>query len=251
MKKLLALVLALALSLTFISAVAEGGTLIVGTNPEFQPFEFMDDDGNVVGFDADFAAELSKDLGMELVFESISFDSIVPGVVTGKYDLGISGFYITEERLMNVDFSIPYLEDSQSCIVKLGGAVVDAETLKGKKIGSQTGTLGMESAEEYTEEANIFGYTSALNAIMELQGGKLDAVITDTPVAKRILKELGDDSLTILTTLEFEVNYYGVALPKGNDELKAKIDASIQRMQEDGTIDELVKKWDIFGENAE
>ena len=247
MKKFLVMVLAMALAL---APALAANALVAGTNPEFQPFEFMDDDENVIGFDADLAAELSKDLGVEIQFESTAFDSIVPGIASGKYDLGISGFYITEERLMNVDFSIPYLQDSQSCIVKAGGSVTDEESLKGKKIGSQTGTLGMESAEEFTDEGNIFGYNSALNAIMELQGGKLDAVITDTPVANRIVKELNDPDIMILDAIAFEVNFYGVALPKGSA-LKAQVDASIQRMLDDGTIDALVEKWDIFSQAEE
>ncbi len=71
-----------------------------------------------------------------------------------------------------------------------------------------------------------------------------------TPVAKRILKELGDDTLAISDTVVFDAEYYGIAIPKGNTDLKAKIDASIERMQADGTIDALVVKWDIYGENA-
>ena len=110
------------------------------------------------------------------------------GVQTGLYDLGISGIYITEERLANVDFSEPYLQDSQSCIVKADTAITDNASLMGKKIGSQAGTTGIESAEAVTTEDNVFSYTKALDAVMDLQGGKLDAVITDTPVAKRILK---------------------------------------------------------------
>ncbi|NLI21549.1 MAG: transporter substrate-binding domain-containing protein, partial [Clostridiales bacterium] len=84
----------------------------------------------------------------------------------------------------------------------------------------------------------------------DLQGSKLDAVITDTPVAKRILKELNDPNLVILDTVTFDSEYYGIAIPKGS-ELKAKIDEAIQALIDDGTIDTLVLKWDIYGENAE
>ena len=252
MKKFLAMLLAAMMVLCCASAMAEAKTeLIVGTNPEFQPFEYMDDNGNVIGFDADLVAELEKDLGVTMTFEAIDFNSIVPGIATGKYDLGISGFYINEERLESVDFSIPYLEDSQSCIVKVGGTVTDAESLMGKTIGSQTGTVGMESAATMTDEDKVLGYANPSLAIQELAGGKLDAVITDTPVAKRILKELNDETLMILDAVEFDKEYYAVALPKGSDELKAQIDASITRMIEDGTIDALVVKWDVYGENAD
>lgn len=251
MKKMIAFLTVLSLLLVSFAAVAETTTLKAGTSPDFPPFESMDDNDSVIGFDADLAAEISKDIGMDIVFEATNFDSIVTGVQTGLYDLGISGFYITDERKMNVDFSIPYLEDSQSCIVKVGSDITDNASLAGKKIGSQTGTTGMDAAEASTDEGNVYAYTKALDAVMDLKGNKLDAVVTDTPVAKRILKELNDDSLTICEGVTFDVEYYGIALAKGQDELKAKIDASIERMQNDGTIDALVQKWDIYSENSD
>jgi len=250
MKKFVALLTAIALVLASTAALAETTVLKAGCSPDFPPFESMDDNDNIVGFDADLAAEISKDIGQTIEMESTNFDSIITGIQTGLYDLGISGFYITEERQMNVDFSIPYLEDGQSCIVKADSDITDNASLAGKKIGSQTGTTGMDAAEAATDQNNVYAYTKALDAVMDLQGNKLDAVITDTPVAKRILKELGDDTLTISDTVVFDAEYYGIAIPKGNADLKAKIDASIERMQADGTIDALVVKWDIYGENA-
>ena len=251
MKKIFALMIALMLALVNVAALAETTTLKAGTSPDFPPFESMDDNGNVIGFDADLAAAISELIGMEIVFEATNFDSIVTGVQTGLYDLGISGFYITEERMANVDFTIPYLQDSQSCIVKVDSDITDNASLSGKKIGSQSGTIGLESAEASTDESNVFPYTKALDAVMDLKGGKLDAVITDTPVAKAILAELNDPTLTISTTVSFGVEYYGIALPKGNDELKAKLDEAITTLIADGTIDQLVQKWNIYGTAAE
>jgi len=251
MKKVFALLVALTLILTATAALAEGTVLKAGCNPEFPPFESVDDNNVIIGFDADLAAEISKDIGVTIELESTSFDSIITGIQTGLYDLGISGFYITEERQANVDFSIPYLQDGQSCIIKVDSDITDNASLMGKKIGSQNGTTGMDAAEESTSEGNAYAYTKALDAVMDLQGNKLDAVITDTPVARRLVKELGDATLTISDTVIFNAEYYGIAIPKGNDDLKAKIDASIERMQADGTIDALVVKWDIYGESGE
>ena len=243
MKKFLSVALALTLVLVSLSALAEGDVILCGCNPEFQPFESLDDAGNVIGFDADLAAELSKDIGKPIVFESTEFNSIVPSIVEGKYLIGISGFYINEERLMNVDFSDPYLTDTQCCIVKDGSVITDAETLKGMKIGSQTGTTGVDAAEEFTSD--VYLYPNILSAFLELQGGKLDAVITDLPAANTVMHELNDPSLIVLDNIDFGVEYYAVAIAKGNDELKAQINASIARMKEDGTIDALVEKWII------
>ena len=112
--------------------------------------------------------------------------------------------------------------------MKVDTDITDNASLMGKKIGSQSGTIGLESAEASTDESNVFAYTKALDAVMDLKGGKLDAVITDTPVAKKILAELNDPSLTISQTVSFGVEYYGIAIPKGQDDLKAKIDAAIK-----------------------
>ena len=253
MKKVFALMIALMLALVNVAALAETTALKAGTSPDFPPFESMDDNGNVIGFDADLAAAISELIGVEITFEATNFDSIVTGVQTGLYDLGISGFYITEERMANVDFTIPYLQDSQSCIVKVDSDITDNASLSGKKIGSQSGTIGMDSAEASTDADKIFPYTKALDAVLDLAGNKLDAVITDTPVANAILAELNDASLTISPTVTFGVEHYGIALAKGNDELKAKLDAAIQTLIDNGTIDELVAKWDIYhtAEDAE
>ena len=245
MKKIIALLVALTMVLTAAFALAETATLKAGTSPDFPPFESLDDAGNVIGFDADLAAAIGKIIGMDITFEATSFDSIVTGVQTGLYDLGISGFYITEERLANVDFSVPYLQDSQSAIVKVDTDITDNASLMGKKIGSQAGTTGIDAAEASNDESNVYSYTKALDAVMDLQGGKLDAVITDTPVAKLLLAQLNDANLTISPTVTFDVEYYGIAIPKGNTDLKTKIDASIQRMTDDGTIAALVEKWGI------
>ncbi len=247
MKKIIALIIALMLALVNVAALAETTTLKAGTSPDFPPFESMDDAGNVIGFDADLAAAIAELIGMEIVFEATSFDSIVIGVQTGLYDIGISGFYITEERLANVDFSVPYLQDSQSCIVKVDSDITDNASLAGKKIGSQSGTIGIEAAEASTDADKVYPYTKALDAVLDLAGNKLDAVITDTPVAKAILAELNDASLTVAPAVSFGVEYYGIAIPKGQDELKAKINAAIETLIADGTIDELVAKWDIYG----
>lgn len=241
MKKLLAVVMALALSLTMVSAMAEG-SIVMGTNAEFAPFEYTDDAGNVIGFDADIAAEIAKDMGKELTIENMAFDAIVAAVASGKIDLGIAAMTITEERLANVDFSNPYFVATQACIVKKDGAVTDGETLKGKKIGVQAGTTGAEVSESFTDVANIAAFSKALDAVMELQGGKVDAVVVDLPVATNIINALNDDSL-IMIEVEFEKEEYGIAIAKGQPELLESINKTLARLQEDGTMDALFAKY--------
>ena len=251
MKKLIALMTTLTLLLFSFAAMAETTTLKVGISPDFPPFESLDDQGKLVGFDIDMASEVAKDLGVTLDYVTAEFSDIIPGVAKGQFDLGISAFSITQERLADVDFSAAYLENGLCCIVRADSGITDQASLMGLKIGVQTGTTSVEEAENCTDEDSVSCFVEALDAVKELQAGRLDAVITDSPVATRILKELADSTLIISDTIAFETETYGIVLPKGNEELKAKIDASIQRMTEDGTLEALAQKWDIFDENPD
>lgn len=250
MKKFLALALTLTLLLCAAAATAETLELTAGCNPEWAPFEIMDDNGEIVGFDADLVAEIAARTGWKITMINTNFDSIIGGVQAGTYSMGVSGISINEERLASVDFSIPYYDNSMCCVAKVGSAVTDNDSLMGMNIGTQNGTTGVEQAEVMTDEDKVYTYPSALNAIMDLQGNKLDAVITDTAVAQAILKELNDDTLYIVDTMEFEPDQYAIELPK-NSELKAPIDAAIQSMIDDGTIDKLAVKWGLYGETEE
>jgi ABC-type amino acid transport substrate-binding protein len=149
---------------------------------------------------------------------------------------------------MNVDFSIPYLQDGQSCIVKVDAASPITPASWARRSAPRPAPPAWTPPRPARTEQCV-RYTKALDAVMDLQATSWTPS-SPTPVAKRILKELGDDTLAISDTVVFDAEYYGIAIPKGNTDLKAKIDASIERMQADGTIDALVVKWDIYGENA-
>ena len=243
MKKGLALVLGLMMLFGCVGAYAADGTLIMATNPEFPPFEYVE--GNtIMGLDADLAAEIAKDLGWELVIDAMAFDSIIAAVQSGKADVGIAGMSDREDRRLSVDFSTSYFDASQVCIVKEGSDIVDMDTLKGKLIGVQLGTTGDSMASELS--TSIERYAKGLDAIMELQGGKLDAVVLDLPVAKNILKELNDSTLVMQTAIEFEPEVYAIAVAKNKPELLESINKTIERVNEDGTMAAWIAKY--FGE---
>ncbi len=241
LKKCLAMVMGLCMLLCA-TAYAEG-TLIMATNPEFAPFEYMDG-STVVGLDADLAAEIAKDLGMNLQIDAMAFDSIIAAIQTGKADVGIAGMSVREDRLLSVDFSDPYFEATQVCIIKTGTNIAAMDDLKDKLIGVQLGTTGDETATALSK--NIERYQKALDAVMELRGGKLDAVIIDKPVGLNILKSFNDPSLVAVETIEFEGETYAIAVGKNQPELLESINKTIERIYADGTMDALVEKY--FGE---
>jgi polar amino acid transport system substrate-binding protein len=242
MKKGIAWVLSLLLLLSGMSAYADG-VLIMATNPEFQPFEYME--GNqVVGFDVDLAMEIAKDLGLELQIEAMAFDAIIAAIEVGKADVGIAGMSITEERLKTVDFSVPYFNATQICIVKAGSEIAEMEDLYGKLIGVQLGTTGDIAASELSDK--IERYQKGLDAILDLRGNKLDAVILDKPVAESIVKALNDSSLILLESILFEDESYAIAIAQHQPELLESINNTIARIYEDGTIDTIISKY--FGD---
>ena len=247
MKKFTALLLSLVLALGVVPAMAE--TLIVATNPEFPPFEYVEGE-DVVGLDIDIAREIAKDLGWEVEVQSMAFDAIVPAVASGKATIAIAGMTINDERKMSVDFSDPYYNAKQACIVLKDGVVTDGETLKDKVIGVQQGTTGDFAAEEYTAADKVMRYNKALDAVMELAGGKLDAVIIDAPVAVNLVASMNSENLVVLDNIEFGDEFYGIAVQKGNADLVASINATIERINTDGTMDELLLKYFPVEEEA-
>ncbi len=236
MKKLLALVFALVM----LCGAACAETLYVATNPEYEPFEYVEN-GKPAGFDVDLAYAIGEKLGMDVVIESMAFDSIISTVATNPNYIGIAAITITDERKLQVNFTLPYFNAQMVVISKKDNGVVDAETLKGKTIGVQLGTTGDFAASDYTEKVERF--PKVLDAIMELGNGKLDAVITDKPVAESLLASIGNESLYLLDTVQFGEDYLGIEVSKDNPELLDKIHIAMFTIFTDGTYDALIEKY--------
>ena len=117
----------------------EKQTLIMATNAEFPPYEFHEGD-DIVGIDAEMAAAVAEELGMDFQIEDMAFASIIPAVDSGKADIGVAGMTVTEDRLQNVNFSDTYATATQVVIVKEGSAIAGPDDLTGKKVGVQLGT---------------------------------------------------------------------------------------------------------------
>jgi len=178
--------------LTF-QANAEGKEeLVMATNAYFPPYEFYDG-GKIVGIDAEMAAAIADKLGMKLVIEDTEFGSIIGGVQTGKYDMGMAGMTVSEERLQSVNFSTSYATGVQVVIVPEGSEIATVDDLlnpeKNYKVGVQqdtTGDIYMSSSYEDggVGEANVVRYKSGNEAVQALITGKVDAVVIDQEPAK-------------------------------------------------------------------
>lgn len=220
------------------SKEASGGTLIMGTNAEFPPYEFYE--GNkIVGIDAEIAQAIADKLGMELIIEDMAFDAIIASVTSGKVDFGAAGMTVTEDRLMSVDFTDTYASSTQVTIVKEGSEITSAEGLKNKIIGVQLGTTGDVLAGDI-EGATVERYNKGLEAVQSVVQGKIDAVVIDEATAKAFAANT--EGIKILDE-KMSDEEYAIAVKKGNTELVTKMNAAIKELKAEGKLDEIVAKY--------
>jgi len=223
----------------------EDNTLVMYTNAEFPPFEYFEGE-KIVGVDVDIANEIAKDLGKELVVEHIDFSSIIPAVLNDKADFGAAGMTITAERQEQVDFSISYVESIQHIIYKTDAEVKSMEDLKGKKIGVQLGTTGdlaisdavnLEDGDLYNSGAEVKTYKNALEASQDLLAGRLDAVVIDKLPAEEIVSSNEGLGTVVFGDIS---EAYGICVKKGNEELLKSINTTLQRLLDEGKIEEFI-----------
>ena len=247
MKKLMASLLALCMILGVAAAFAE--PVIVAFNPEYPPFEYVDG-SEFAGYDVDLIKAVAEKAGFEIEFEAMEFAAVIAAVQTNPNTIGVSGISITDERKESVNFSDGYINAGLIVIVKDGSGLATAADLAGKTIGAQLGTTSDYAAEEITGQANVSTYNTFLNAIMDLQGDKLDAVIVDKPVGMAILASLKDDSL-VMVDMGLQADWYGIEVNKENTELLDKINAALKELEAEGFYEELAVKYFSNEEAAE
>lgn len=222
---------------------AEPGKLIMATNATFPPYESVDGEGKIIGIDAEIAQLIADKLGLELVIENVEFDSIIAGVPTGKFDFGMAGMTVTEERLQSVDFSTSYAKGIQSVIVAEGSDIKTVDDLKGDgsmKIGTQMGTTGyLYCSDDYGEE-NVVGYKNGPDAVQALKSGKVQAVVIDNEPAKAYVA--ANEGLAILDTAYADEDY-AACMKKGNTGLNNAIDGAIKELIADGSIQTVIDKY--------
>ena len=214
--------------------------LKMGTNAEFPPYEYYDDNGKIVGIDAEIAAAIADKLGMELEIVDMKFDSILSSIQSGGVDVGLAGMTVTDERKESVNFSVSYATGVQVVIVKEGSDITSLDDLAGKKIGVQLATTGDIYASDDFGEENVVKYNKGADAVQALLGGDVQAVIIDNEPAKSFVK--ANTGLKILET-EYAVEEYAIAIAKNSTELLEQVNKALEELIADGTIDAIVSKY--------
>ncbi len=228
---------------------AADDVLVMATNAFFKPYEYYDENGKIVGIDAEIAAAIAAKLGMELKIEDMKFDSIITSVSTNAVDFGMAGMTVTDERKKDVNFTNTYATGKQVVIVKEGGAVATLDDLDGKKIGVQLGTTGdIYATDDYgtnedgTSNGNVVQYNNGNEAVLALLGGDVAAVIIDNEPAKSLVAANEGKGLVILET-EYVYEEYAICVNKENTELLNKLNTAIDALITDGTIQKIVEKY--------
>lgn len=222
-------------------AASGDNVLIVGTNAEFPPFEYVGDDGEPDGFDIALIKEIGSRLGMEVQVENMEFNSLIASIGT-KIDAVIAGMTVTEERAAAVDFSDTYYEAVQSVIVRADSDIASAADLENKTIGVQLDTTGNFIADEIPG-ATVQAYNKGVDAVNDLLNGRVDAVIIDTNPAQVFAQQYEGQIVALAgADFEFEAEYYAIALPKGS-ELVDQVNQALADIKADGTFDALVAQY--------
>lgn len=212
--------------------------LVMVTEAGFAPYEYYEN-GEVVGVDVDIAKEIAKYLGKKLVVKDIAFDSIINEVKTGKADFGAAGISYSDDRAKNVDFSINYAISKQVVIVNNNSSITNVNGISNKKIAVQLGSIADTFVTEKYKNANVVRQKKYLAAIEDLKTGKVDCVVMDELPAKEIVSK--NEGIKILDG-SLTNDSYGMVVKKGNKELLDAINMVLQKLKDEGKIDEFIIK---------
>lgn len=231
-----------------LAKIEERGTLIVGTSPDYPPFEFMvseDGKSKIAGVDISMSEMIAEDLGVKLEVKPMNFDALIPAVQAGTVDMVVAGLSPNPEREKAVDFSDVYFKGVNSVITLDGDQIniTSEDDLKKAKIGVQKGSTQEVYVTENLKATNTKSLVAIPDLVMDLKNGNIDAIVLNSKVAK--INEGKYDGLKVVENLELtgggDEEAMAIAFKKGeNKELVEKINAEIKRLHDTGKYDELL-----------
>ncbi|UXO67275.1 arginine ABC transporter substrate-binding protein [Pantoea dispersa] len=210
----------------------------------YPPFEALDQNNQIVGFDIDLAKALCQQMQAECTFTNNAFDSLIPSLKFRRYDAVISGMDITAERSKQVDFTQPYYANS-AIVIAHQGEYSDFSQLKGKRIGVENGTTHQKYLLEKHPEVIAVAYDSYQNAILDLKNGRLNGVFGDSAVVNKWLKANADLSAVgeHITDSDYFGTGLGIAVRKGNSALLQQLNSALAALKANGRWQQINQKW--------
>ena len=233
------------------SGSGAGGKIVVGLDDNFPPMGFKDENNEIVGFDIDLAKEATKRLGREVEFKAIDWSSKEAELKSGRVNVLWNGLDITDKRKENMLFSDPYMDNRQIIFVKKGATgITDEQSLAGKTVGTQSAS----TAEEYIDGSDFFKnkvkevkkYSDFVSAFMDLENGRVDAVIGDEIVGRYYMSK-HPDTIDAVDVAVGPVSQFGIAFAKDNQKLRDDVQKVLDEMVKDGTVAKISEKW--FGKD--
>ncbi|WP_285960501.1 cystine ABC transporter substrate-binding protein [Pseudomonas tohonis] len=245
--------LGLALGASFVgnSAVAgellqqikDKGSVKVGLEGTYPPFNYQDENGKLTGFEVEFAEALAKELGVKVEFQPSKWDGILAALESKRLDLVINQVTISEERKKKYDFSTPYTVSGIQALVRKGSedSIKSAADLAGKKVGVGLGTNYEQWLKENAPKADIRTYDDDPTKFQDLNVGRIDAILVDRLAAFEMVEKTG--GRLAVAGEPFSRQEAGIALRKGDPELLAALDKAIAKLKADGTLKTISEKW--------
>ncbi len=253
MKKILALALAALMlfsTVAVLSSCSKDENVVVVGYTIYEPMNYKDESGKLVGFDTELAEKVFGNLGYKVMFQEIKWENKYTDLNSGAIDCVWNGFTCNTsdddgvKRSDKVDFSYNYMENKQVVVVKKDSGIAKAEDLKDKMVSAEKGSAGESYATDTFEGATVKGFTKQTDCLFEVNAGTADAAVLDAQLAKSYVGKGDYKDLTILEDLSSEVEYYAIGFKKGS-ELTAKVNAQLEALGKDGTIKTLAEKYGV------
>lgn len=217
----------------------EEGTLTVGTDTPFPPFE-IGQPPDITGYDIEVMNAVAEKLGLEPTYTDTSFETIFRDTANGQFDIAAAASTITPARSKTVTFSDPYYEAQQALLVAEDSDIASVDDLGGAIVGSQDGTTGETYANEETDAAEVRGFPEGPDATAAVSTGQIDAAIIDLPVAADAVEQQG--GVEVVEEIKTD-ELYGFPMAPDNEALVDAVNKALTELKDDGTIDELYDKY--------
>ena len=207
----------------------------------YPPFNYVDGDGKIVGFDIDIANAIAEKLGVTAKPVTTEWNGLIPGLKGNRFNMVIGSMAITEDRLKEVDFSDPYYYDGAQFFAKKGSGLREIKDLKDGKVGVVTGTTFHDALKEMSNVKEILQFESDVDNMKNLDLGRSDGMVTGKWVGVYGVQQFGLDIEPVGSFIYKEI--IGIAMKKGETELVEAVNNALKEMIEDGTYDEISQKW--------
>lgn len=227
-----------------LNQIVQKGVLTVGLEPGYMPFEMKDKHGNIIGFDVDMAEAMAKAMGVKLVLVPTAWDGIIAGLITGKYDIIMSGMTVTQERNLKVNFANPYISVGQTILAQKkyeGKTWKDLDNAK-YTIVTKLGVTGEIATRKMFRKAKIRTFETEADAAQEVLNGNADAFVYDKPYNSIFFAQKGEG---VLVHMDEDLTYepLGWAVRKGDPDFLNWLDNFLNQSKNDGEYEKIYDKW--------